>query len=153
MDIKETTVIDKTTGEVLDSTAEIIKYKKVTEDSFISVYLNDMSGLMNIKNQTELRILAWMWKLSTYPDNEFPGNCVILGDHLMDKIEKDLNNKRQTIRNTVAHLVKTKVLIKDNQHRSTYYLNPEYFFKGKVQDLPKVRKVILQYDIDNQTNK
>lgn len=58
MDIKETTVIDKTTGEVLDSTAEIIKYKKVTEDSFISVYLNDMSGLMNIKNQTELRILA-----------------------------------------------------------------------------------------------
>lgn len=27
MDIKETTVIDKTTGEVLDSTAEIIKYK------------------------------------------------------------------------------------------------------------------------------
>ena len=28
MDIKETTVIDKTTGEVLDSTAEIIKYKK-----------------------------------------------------------------------------------------------------------------------------
>ncbi|MCI7442282.1 MAG: hypothetical protein MSA89_04230 [Clostridium sp.] len=60
MDIKETTVIDKTTGEVLDSTAEIIKYKKVTEDSFISVYLNDMSGLMNIKNQTELRILAWM---------------------------------------------------------------------------------------------
>ena len=60
MDIKETTVIDKTTGEVLDSTAEIVKYKKVTEDSFISVYLNDMSGLMNIKNQTELRILAWM---------------------------------------------------------------------------------------------
>ena len=60
MDIKETTVIDKTTGEILDSTAEIIKYKKVTEDSFISVYLNDMSGLMNIKNQTELRILAWM---------------------------------------------------------------------------------------------
>ena len=60
MDIKETTVIDKTTGEVLDSTAEIIKYKKITEDSFISVYLNDMSGLMNIKNQTELRILAWM---------------------------------------------------------------------------------------------
>lgn len=58
MDIKETTIIDKTTGEVLDSTAEIIKYKKVTEDSFISVYLNDMSGLMNIKNQTELRILA-----------------------------------------------------------------------------------------------
>lgn len=60
MDIKETTIIDKTTGEVLDSTAEITKYKKVSEDTFISVYLNDMSGLMNIKNQTELRILAWM---------------------------------------------------------------------------------------------
>lgn len=58
MDIKETVVIDKTTGEVLDNKAEIIKYKKVSKDSFISVYLDDMSGLMNIKNQTELRILA-----------------------------------------------------------------------------------------------
>lgn len=153
MDIKETVVIDKTTGEVLDNKAEIIKYRKVSKDSFISVYLDDMSGLMNIKNQTELRILAWMWKLSTYPDNEFPGNCVILGDLLMDKIEKDLDIKRQTIRNTVAHLVKTKVLIKDAKHRSTYYLNPEYFFKGKVDELPKVRQVVLQYDIENESNK
>ena len=58
MDIKETVVIDKTTGEVLGNKAEIIKYRKVSKDSFISVYLDDMSGLMNIKNQTELRILA-----------------------------------------------------------------------------------------------
>lgn len=58
MDIKETVVIDKNTGEVLDNKAEIISYKKVSDDTFISVYLNDMSGLMNIKNQTELRILA-----------------------------------------------------------------------------------------------
>lgn len=153
MDIKETVVVDKNTGEVLDNKAEIIRHKKVSDDTFISVYLNDMSGLMNIKNQTELRILAWMWKLSTYPDDEFPGNCVVLGDLLMDKIEKDLNIKRQTIRNTVVNLVKTKVLIKDTKHRSTYYLNPEYFFKGKVNELPKVRQVILQYDIENESNK
>lgn len=93
MDIKETVVVDKNTGEVLDNKAEIIRHKKVSDDTFISVYLNDMSGLMNIKNQTELRILTWMWKLSTYPDDEFPGNCVVLGDLLMDKIEKDLNIK------------------------------------------------------------
>lgn len=71
----------------------------------------------------------------------------------MDKIEKDLDIKRQTIRNTVAHLVKTKVLIKDAKHRSTYYLNPEYFFKGKVDELPKVRQVVLQYDVENESNK
>lgn len=89
-----------------------------------------------------------MWKLSSFPDEEFPGNCVVLGDLLLDKIEKDLGIKRQTIRNTVSSLVKNKVLIKDSEHRATYYLNPEYFFKGKLTDLPKVRQVVLKYEIE-----
>lgn len=151
MKVKQTTVINQETGEVLEDKSEIVSIKEVPKDSFINVYLNDMSGLMNIRTQTELRILAWMWKLSTFPDNEFPGNCVVLGDLLMDKIEKDLKIKRQTIRNTVSNLVKTQVLLKDDKHRSTYYLNPKYFFKGKLSDLPKVRQVVLQYVIQDET--
>lgn len=58
MNVKNKTVIDNLTGEVLSESTEIIQIKNVSKDTFINVYLNDLSGLMNIKNQTELRILA-----------------------------------------------------------------------------------------------
>lgn len=58
MKVKQTTVINQETGEVLEDKSEIVSIKEVPKDSFINVYLNDMSGLMNIKTQTELRILA-----------------------------------------------------------------------------------------------
>lgn len=71
----------------------------------------------------------------------------------MDKIEKDLKIKRQTIRNCVSSLVKSGILIKDDKHRSTYYLNPMYFFKGSLKDLPKVREVVLRYEINDEETK
>lgn len=55
---KETKVIDKLTGEIFENTAFLQNTKQVKGESFINVYLNDMSGLMNIKTQTELKILA-----------------------------------------------------------------------------------------------
>ena len=58
MKVKQTTVINQETGEVLEDKSEIVSVKEVPKDSFINVYLNDMSGLMNIRTQTELRILA-----------------------------------------------------------------------------------------------
>lgn len=58
MKVKQTTVISQETGEVLEDKSEIVSIKEVPKDSFINVYLNDMSGLMNIRTQTELRILA-----------------------------------------------------------------------------------------------
>lgn len=58
MKVKQTTVINQETGEVLEDKSEIVSIKEVPKDSFINVYLNDMSGLMNIRTQTELRILA-----------------------------------------------------------------------------------------------
>lgn len=42
---------------------------------------------------------------------------------------------------------KSKILVKDKKHRATYYLNPKYFFKGRLEDLPKIRKVMLEYEI------
>ena len=58
MKVKQTTVINQETGEVLEDKSEIVSIKEIPKDSFINVYLNDMSGLMNIRTQTELRILA-----------------------------------------------------------------------------------------------
>lgn len=81
------------------------------------------------------------------------GNCIVVGDLLFDKIENDLNIKRQTIRNCLSNLAKTQTIIKDPDHRSTYYLNPKYFYKGKIDELPKTRKVILTYTEETNNDK
>ena len=54
------TVVDSNTGEILEETTTIVAERKYTKDTFIYLYLNDLSGIMNIKNQTELRVLAWL---------------------------------------------------------------------------------------------
>lgn len=54
------TVVDSNTGEILEETTTIVAERKYTKDNFIYLYLNDLSGIMNIKTQTELRVLAWL---------------------------------------------------------------------------------------------
>jgi len=147
MEVKEKIVVDCDSGEVMEHTADIVRVRKISSDSFVNVYLDDMSGILNVKSKTDLRILAWMWKFSSFPSDECPGNCVFLCDMLMERIEKDLCISRQTIRNCICNMSKSKILVKDKKHRATYYLNPKYFFKGRLEDLPKIRKVMLEYEI------
>lgn len=39
------------------------------------------------------------------------------------------------------------MLIKDNKYKGIYYLNPKYFFKGKLNDRTKVIRNIVEYKI------
>ena len=50
-----------------------------------------------------------------------------------------------TIRNTITSLVKKKMLLKDSRYKAVYYLNPEYFFKGKISDRTQIIKNIIEY--------
>lgn len=54
------TVVDSNTGEILEETTTLVAERKYTKNNFIYLYLNDLSGIMNIKTQTELRVLAWL---------------------------------------------------------------------------------------------
>lgn len=51
-----------------------------------------------------------------------------------DTIKIKTNLAAGTIRNTITSLVKKKMLLKDSRYKAVYYLNPEYFFKGKISD-------------------
>lgn len=61
--IEEKTVIDKETGEILDS--QIITNKQVNltrkvknYNEFIMVYLEDISSFLKIDNATQIKVLA-----------------------------------------------------------------------------------------------
>ena len=58
MEVKEKIVVDYNSGEVVEHTADIVKVRRVNSDTFVNVYLDDMSGILNVKSKTDLRILA-----------------------------------------------------------------------------------------------
>lgn len=142
--------VDPETGEVykvVDS--HVISTQKIykNQEEFIQIYLEDMAGLMNISSKSELQVLCCLWKYSSYPSESEKGNCVIINSKILKDIEQTTGLKLQSIRNIINKLVKgdKHLLIKDPDFRATYYLNPQYFFKGALRDRPKVMKVVLTY--------
>ena len=74
-------------------------------------------------------------------DRALPGNKISLDETI--KIKTNL--AAGTIRNTITSLVKKKMLLKDSRYKAVYYLNPEYFFKGKISDRTQIIKNIIEY--------
>lgn len=158
--IKEDTVqqveytIDTETGELQPIYGQQeIKQTRIytTKEEFIQVYLNDISGLLNIASKTELQILMILWKYSSYNEEDNKGNFVIINPKIIADISISTGVKEQSVRNALSSLIKNpkKPLIKDKQFRATYYLNPVYFFKGALKDRPKVMRYVLEY-VDKQ---
>lgn len=89
-----------------------------------------------------------LWYTSNYyedKDRALPGNKISLDEELRDTIKVKTNLAAGTIRNTITSLVKKKMLLKDSRYKAVYYLNPEYFFKGKISDRTQIIKNIIEY--------
>lgn len=141
--------IDSETGEiypVLDSSEVTTNRFYKSSEEFIQIYLEDMSGIMNITSKAELQVLACLWKYSSYAEGDI-GNCIIINPKVLNDIHTSTGLNIQSIRNIVCSLSKKdrQLIIKDENFRGTYYLNPLYFFKGSLKDRPKVLKRIFIY--------
>lgn len=123
-------------------------FKKVNVRDFIQVYLDDMSGLLGIKSLAEQQVLAWFWKFSQYPNDEFDCNYVSLSSLLFEKLQESTGLKPQSIRNTISALSKKRILIKDSKRRGIYYLNPQFFWKGKLSDNTRNMRLNINYDFN-----
>ena len=147
-------VIDQLTGEILEST--ITNRKKVKPDEFMQVYLHDMAGLMQIKTLGQVKVLVWLWKDSTWYESTdtYPGNKVTINKQLIDFIAGQIGLKEGVIRNAVSYFVKVGILLKDSSYRGVYYMNPIYFFKGKIGDrnskLYYKHEYLVEKDLDEK---
>ena len=98
-----------------------------------------------------MQILLWLWKASMYIEAENSiGNKVIINKQLYSLISENTGLTEGAIRNTVSVLVKKDLLIKDAKFRGIYYLNPKFFFKGKLTDRIKSFKLVLEYKMNNR---
>lgn len=152
-------VVNEETGEVSTVVAshEITTQKYYTNtDEFIQVYLKDISGVIRVSSKAEIQVLAHLWKCSNYTENDKEnGNCVVLSAKVIDDIKEETGLTEASIRNLISKLSKprdygntddtTPLLIKHKKFRGTYYLNPTYFFKGKLKDRPKAIRYVIEY--------
>ena len=130
-------------GEILS--AEVKTIKTVSAEQFCQIYLRDNEEFYKL-SKAESNVLAVLWYTSNYyedKDRALPGNKISLDEELRDTIKIKTNLAAGTIRNTITSLVKKKMLLKDSRYKAVYYLNPEYFFKGKISDRTQIIKNII----------
>ena len=134
-------------GEILS--AEVKTIKTVSAEQFCQIYLRDNEEFYKL-SKAESNVLAVLWYTSNYyedKDRALPGNKISLDEELRDTIKIKTNLAAGTIRNTITSLVKKKMLLKDSRYKAVYYLNPEYFFKGKISDRTQIIKNIIVVQI------
>jgi len=141
---ESTEIVVNENGEILESKSRV--KRKVTSAEFMQVYLEDHSGLMKISSGNEIKVLVTLWSLS-----QFDTNQVILIKPIKEQIAQKIGISYNTLRNIISELSKKNLLVKKD--RSMYYLNPKYFFKGYVENRPKVIKMVLEYQISDETEK
>jgi len=134
-------VTDKETGEVIQETSKVIK--KVAHDEFMQVYLDDLKGIMSIENKSQLKVLVELWKLAKFNTNQ-----VIIVKAVKQQIADNIGIAYKTVDNHIVKMQKSGLLIRKD--RSVYYLNPKYFFKGYLENRPKLIRFIVEYQIKNE---
>lgn len=132
-------------GEIIS--AQIKTIRTIKAEQFCQVYLQDNEEFFKL-SKSESNVLAVLWYTSNYyedKDISLPGNKISLDEQLRDVIKKKTGLASGTIKNTVTSLVAKKMILKDTRYKSVYYLNPEYFFKGKISDRTNIIKNIVEY--------
>lgn len=132
-------------GEIIS--AEIKTIKTVNAEQFCQIYLRDNEEFFKL-TKAEANVLSVLWYTSNYyedKDMALPGNKISLDEQLRDVIKAKTGLASGTIKNTITSLTKKKMILKDVRYSSVYYLNPEYFFKGKINDRTQIIKNITEY--------
>lgn len=137
---RETTHLINEDGVVL--TSQIITTKRVRPDQFLQVYLEDFASLMRINGDAEFKVILWIGKAMNYQTNE-----IVLVEAIKQKISKDCEIALNTINNTIASLLRKDILIRTQ--RSVYTLNPDFFFKGRLEERDQLRRTII-YQLDKE---
>lgn len=131
---KETTIIDKKTGEVLNSELKKITY--TSEPYYVKLYIDDLTKILGLSGTANSTLLALIRKMN------WDGEVVITKQMKKDVADR-LKLKINTIEHAITDLVSENIFIKKGIN---YYLvNPNYFARGDWADIRSIRMTI-SYD-------
>lgn len=144
--LNTTIVLDSETGEVIQQEVSTKVIKKVAQEDFIQVYLEDLAALLNVTAISEIRVLMVLWRMASFnKENDKAGNRIVLVKPIKEEIATELSLTSGTVDNILRKLLNKNLIIKID--RTIYSLNPQYFFKGYMKDRLKVVRTIIEYHI------
>lgn len=149
MIVKENVKVDQF-GEII--TAEQTIIKKVDAEEFCQVYLKDSIDFSELTG-SEYRVLIQCWLFSAYykdDKTELLGNMITYNGVFKEAVIQRTGLKEGTIKNCMSSLVKKNMLIKADNAKGVYYLNPKYFFKGKLGERTKLIKKVIEYQFEQK---
>jgi len=125
------------TGEVTERVRHLVE--TTTAEKFIKVYLNFISGELNLKDYEKAFILE------IFPRVNYETNKVTLLLDDKTEIANKLKRSVSHINNMITSLKKSNVLVQVS--RGKYMLNPEYFFRGDEIQRGNIINIFKQYII------
>lgn len=145
MIVKESIKIDSD-GQIVEGKIETVK--RVTTEQFTQVYLQNNDDFYCL-TKAEANVLSVCWNMSQYygEGSELPGNVVQYNRFLLSYIKDKTKLSESSIKHAFADLCRKSMLIKSSE-RGIYFLNPEFFFKGKISDRLRALEVTTKYLIN-----
>ena len=134
-------VVNHETGLVTEE--KVVFKRQVEKERFMLVYLESISGILEINSPIEFKVLLALWEMS-----EFETNRVILVKPIKQDIAVKLKYGFKTVENAISRLSKKGLLVKKGA--GIYFLNPKYFFKGSEIARANAIKIIFDFSLTEE---
>jgi hypothetical protein len=133
--LRETTiVIDKETGEVIDTEIKEHQYLASTKEDFFMCY-SALIGVFMGMNQAEIRIFGYCLRF-------VKGLKFDISKKLRISMADEIGINERTILNTIPVLLEKNVLFKHSD--GLYQVNPRYAYQGSTSERNKALQAVFQ---------
>lgn len=136
-------VVDPLTGEIIISnTEQIIKCK--SKEEFCMLFVQALPIVSKL-TQAESNILVYMMLKADFYNAGEIGNRISYTATFKKMLLDETGLSLDTVKKAITKLIKKELLIKAQNDRQTFYLNPKYFFQGNLGDRSKAIKITTKY--------
>ncbi len=133
-----TEVVDLATGEVV-SEKKVQTFNSQSEPAFVKMYIDDIASMMKL-NATATKLLTCLATRIGYD------SIITLSPFIKRQIAQDMNIKNtQTVDNNISLLISHGAMMRKG--RSTFMLNPDYFARGKWQDISRLKNAYIELTV------
>lgn len=131
-------------GEVKSIT--IKTRKRVQKDKFVMMYLEDLSGVLDLNTKGDYKVLLSLVSRAGYNTNE-----VRIQKDVKTEIAEETGLAYSSVNKAVVSLTRKKLIIRKvfqgKTIRGIYTLNPKYFFKGSDIERNNVLQAVIEYEL------
>jgi hypothetical protein len=127
----ETTIVDKSTGEVLTIAKDYTI--QTSSEEFYMTFISNLASLWRINSVTDIKVIAFLCGAANFNT----GHVTISSKKRKEMMEQLKLNNRQTITNSLGRLKRLGLIYGDD---GEYDIDPRIFWKGSTQERDRLLK-------------